>query len=80
MPDLERDKWKNRTKTRKCSLFQGFEERFYYLSMNGKNTPYFTILSMNGKNTPPPPHFTILTQNTLSEFKNWARKLQKLRF
>ena len=44
---LGTNKWENRDKTGKCSISQALKANFYCLSLNGKNTPHFTILTPN---------------------------------
>ena len=50
VPDLGRDKWKNRTETGKnaqFSRFFGFEGNFPILSLNCKNTPHLIIMTQD---------------------------------
>ena len=53
VPDFKEGKVKNRDTTGKMLISQGLKGNFYHLSLNCKNTA----------------HFTILTPNTLSDFK-----------
>ena len=54
VPDLRRDKWKNRAKTGKIAQFlRPLKGDFYHLSLNGKNNS----------------RVTSLTQTTLSELR-----------
>ena len=46
LPYFRGNKWKDEDKTGKCPIYQG-KGNFHYLSLNRKNTPYFTILTQN---------------------------------
>ena len=47
LPDVRVGQVENRDKTGKFSVSQGFKGEFYCLSLNGMNTPHFTILTPN---------------------------------
>ena len=62
---LGKDKWKNKDKTGKNAQFpRALEGNFHHLSLNGANTA----------------HSTILTPNTLSDFKIEPENKKKLCF